>query len=247
MSPWKSPLLLLGILAIVVAGAALFAPLFIDWNAYRPTIESYGRKLTGREVRVGGTIDAQLFPWPNLTLRDVRVANSEGAIHPDLFVAPVLTIELALPPLLSGHLEMTEVRVAQPTIALERLDGSSGTWELKPDRALLDEIGPHRLSFPAIRVDGGTAYLADGARGGIAEVAIGSINASAPELRGPWKVGGTVAYQGRELQLLFTSGAARPGEPRPTFFRVAPVAGGGYSYTFDGSAPGTPDGTMDVH
>src|SRR5262245_10670200 len=244
MSPWKSPLLLLGILAILVAGAALFAPFFIDWNAYRPTIESYGRKLTGREVRIGGPIDAQLFPWPNLTLRDVRVANPQGAMHPDLFVAPVLTIELALPPLLSGHLEMTEVRIAQPTIALERLDGSRGTWDLNPDRALLDEIGPRRLSFPAIRVDGGTAYLADGARGGIAEVAIGAINASAPELRGPWKVGGTVAYQGRELQLTFTSGAMRPGEPRPTYLRVAPVTGGGYSYTFDGTASAKQDGTM---
>ena len=244
MSPWKSPLLLLGILAILAAGAALLAPLFIDWNAYRPTIESYGRKLTGREVRIGGAIDAQLFPWPNLTLRDVRIANPADAIHPDLFVAPVLTIELALPPLLSGHLEMTEVRIAQPTIALERLDASRGTWDLKPDRALLDEIGPRRLSFPAIRVDGGTAYLADGARGGIAEVAIGSISASAPELRGPWKVGGTVAYQGRELQLTYTSGAMRPGEPRPTFLRVAPVTGDGYSYTFEGTAPGTPDGPM---
>ena len=132
MSPWKSPLLLLGILAIITAGAALFAPFFLDWDAYRPTIESYGRQLTGREVRIGGRIDAQLFPWPTLTLRDVRVANPAGAIHPDLLVAPVLTIELALPPLLSGHLEMTEVRIARPTVALERLTGNEGTWNPSP-------------------------------------------------------------------------------------------------------------------
>ena len=198
MSPWKSPLLLLGILAIVAAGAALFAPFFLDWDAYRPTIESYGRQLTGRDVRIGGRIDAQLFPWPTLTLRDVRVANPAGAIHPDLLVAPVLTIELALPPLLSGHLEMTEVRIARPTVALERLTGNEGTWNLKPDRALLEEIGPRRLSFPAIRIDGGTAFLAAGERGGIAAVAIRSIDASAPELRGPWKVGGTVASLARD-------------------------------------------------
>lgn len=245
MSPWKSPLLLLGILAIIAAGAALFAPFFLDWDAYRPTIESYGRQLTGRVVRIGGKIDAQLFPWPTLTLRDVRVANPRGALHPDLFIAPVLTIELALPPLLSGHLEMTEVRIARPTVALERLAGDEGTWTLKPDRALLEEIGPHRLSFPAIRVDGGTAYLVDRKRGGIAEVAIRTITANAPELRGPWKLGGTVAYHGRELQLTFTSGSARQGDPRPTFLRISPVSGGGYSYTFDGTTPATPDGTMD--
>ena len=245
MSPWKSPLLLLGILAIIAAGAALFAPFFLDWDAYRRTIDSYGRQLTGRDVKIGGKIDAQLFPWPTLTLRDVRVANPAGAIHPDLIVAPVLTIELALPPLLSGHLEMTEVRIARPTVALERLTGNEGTWNLKPDRALLEEIGPRRLSFPAIRIDGGTAYLADGERGGIAAVAIRSIDASAPELRGPWKVGGIIAYRGRELQLTFSSGTARQGEPRPTFFRLSPVSGGGYSYSFDGTAPAKPDGTMD--
>src|SRR5262249_14699148 len=185
---------------------------------------------------------AQLFPWPNVTLRDVRVANPDGAINPDLFVAPVLTIELALPPLLSGHLEMTEVRIAQPIVALERLAGGTLTWELEPDRALLDEIGPHRLSSPSIRVVGGPAYLADGERR--AEVAIGSIDASAPELRGPWKLGGTIAYGGRKLQLTFTSGSARSGEPRPTFLRIAPVADGGYSFSFDGTMQRTPAGSV---
>ena len=48
MSVWRSPLLYLGIALILIAAAALAAPLYIDWNSYRADIEDYGRQLTGR-------------------------------------------------------------------------------------------------------------------------------------------------------------------------------------------------------
>jgi uncharacterized protein involved in outer membrane biogenesis len=82
MSAWKSPLLFLGFVLIAVAAAALFAPLFVDWNTYRAEFEDYGRKVTGRDVTIAGAIEARLFPWPVLVLNDVRVANPRARSRP---------------------------------------------------------------------------------------------------------------------------------------------------------------------
>ena len=207
----------------MVATAALLAPLFIDWGVYRTTVEAYGKHLTGRDVKIGGKIDAQLFPWPELVLRDVRVANPQGAFYQDLLYAPVLSIELSLPRLLSGQLEMTEVTVDAPTVALERLPDGTASWALEPDRALMGDLGPERLSFPAIVVRGGTAYFAHGERGRLAEFEIDTLTASAPALTGPWKLVGTVAHAGQAQAVTFTLGNLRAGEPRTAYLRIAPM------------------------
>jgi uncharacterized protein involved in outer membrane biogenesis len=75
MSAWRSPLLLFGFVLILIAAAALVAPLFVDWNSYRAQFEDYGRKLTGRDVTIAGPIEARLFPWPVLVLNQVTIAN----------------------------------------------------------------------------------------------------------------------------------------------------------------------------
>ncbi|MDJ0931176.1 AsmA family protein [Breoghania sp.] len=58
------------ILALV---AALVAPMFIDWSAYRTTFEEYAGEALGRRVTVLGSTDARLLPTPTLTFSDVRV------------------------------------------------------------------------------------------------------------------------------------------------------------------------------
>ena len=46
--------------------SALFAaPLFIDWNDYRPVFETQATKLLGRQVKVGGNVHLVLLPAPN--------------------------------------------------------------------------------------------------------------------------------------------------------------------------------------
>ena len=52
----NSFLLTLTALLILVLGALFAAPLFVDWNDYRPVFEPQATKLLGREVKVGGQV-----------------------------------------------------------------------------------------------------------------------------------------------------------------------------------------------
>ncbi len=87
MSAWKSPLLFIGFVLIAAAAAALFAPLYVDWNTYRAEFEDYGRQVTGRAVTIRGPIEARLFPWPVLVLNEVKIANLEGTLAANLMEA----------------------------------------------------------------------------------------------------------------------------------------------------------------
>jgi uncharacterized protein involved in outer membrane biogenesis len=78
MSIWKSPVFYFGIILLVAVTAALAAPYLVPWNSYRAQLESYGEKLTGRDVAIAGDIAVKLFPWPMLEAKHVSIGNPEG-------------------------------------------------------------------------------------------------------------------------------------------------------------------------
>ncbi|MGI9464684.1 MAG: AsmA family protein, partial [Aestuariivirgaceae bacterium] len=168
---WRSPLLYLGIALILIAGAALTAPLYIDWNSYRTDIEDYGRQLTGRKVHIGGDIRARLFPWPVVWLEKVRVENPPGAKLPDLMRADQIEMRLALAPLVSGKFVVEGVRVDQPAFAFERLATGAGTWQLQPRVTLTEMVNVEAVTVAGIEIVDGVVVLADGRRGGAAKIA----------------------------------------------------------------------------
>ena len=76
----NSFLLALAALLIVVLSALFAAPLFIDWNDYRPAFEQQATKLLGRQVKVDGKVHLILLPAPQLKFDDVKVANEDGSL-----------------------------------------------------------------------------------------------------------------------------------------------------------------------
>ena len=194
MSVWKSPLLYVGILLILVAGAALAVPPFIDWNQYRSDIEEYGRQLTGRDVKVAGDVHARLFPWPRVWLDDVRIANPPGAKFPDLVATESLEIGLSLAPLISGKVVVESIEVEKPVFAFERLASGEGTWAIQPAVRFDDLIDVGKITVAGIKINDGTLVLADARRGGAAKLEDVDAVVSAPGLDGPWRLRGAASY-----------------------------------------------------
>jgi uncharacterized protein involved in outer membrane biogenesis len=219
-SPWRSPLLILGIVVILAATAALVAPLFITWSAWRGDIEAFAGKLTGRDVRIDGQIDGVLFPWPRLSLGEVTVAGAPGGAEPWLLKAPRIDIALALPPLLSGEIEMTEIAFARPEVRLERLEGGGWNAALAPDPAMLNTLDPSRVSFPRIVVDGGSLTIADSATGHRFTVPVLDSTASAPGLSGPWRSTTRLDAGGSVRVLSLATGPWRKDEPLRLYARL---------------------------
>ena len=238
MKLWKSPILYIGVLLVIAVIAALAAPYVVDWARYRPTIEAYGSDLAGRKVVVAGPISARLFPWPRLTLEDVRVANVAGATTPEFLAAERVDIRMSLSGFLSGSILVEGIEVTRPRIAIERMATGSGNWRVISSPNLLKTGILSHIKLDQITVHDGTVNLIDARRGGTAEVGNVELILSSPALGGPWRVRGTGKYKDQPIELGIDTGSYRPDAPFKFGFRVAPADGSGLAFSFDGENDG---------
>ncbi len=236
MSLLKSPLLLLGIAIIMLAGGALFAPYFIDWGNYRADFEKYGRQLTGRETKVLGDISVKLFPWPAMKIKDVRIANPPGATVKELFRADEIDVRLRLAPLLSGKLEVEAIEINRPVIAIERLASGKGSWLLQPQAGAIKLFGADDVAVSGISITNGTVVLADGQRGGQAQLDGFNAFISARSLNGPWKLRGEAVINDQGIDIVLNTGKWREGQALKFGLRLSPVDQAGLTYSFDGQS-----------
>jgi hypothetical protein len=234
MSAWKSPLLFIGFVLIAAAAAALFAPLYVDWNTYRAEFEDYGGKVTGRAVTIEGPIEARLFPWPVLVLNEVKVANLEGALAANLMEAGRIEMGMSLAPLMSGQIEVDTIAVDSPVFAFERLASGAASWTIEPDRSLPALIDPDRVLVSEISISNGTVLVADHRRDGLVRIDEFAGSLSAPSLSGPWRLRGTASHAGSPFEINLSTGRLVSGEATRVGLRISPAAGAGVIYSFDG-------------
>ncbi|MFT5539093.1 MAG: hypothetical protein ACI82H_000609, partial [Alphaproteobacteria bacterium] len=126
--------LIIGISGIVAALllAALVAPSFIDWNAYRAEIATEVRKATGRKLTIDGAIDVALLPAPKLSATKVKFANLDGAHASHMARLDALDVRIAFWPLLSGKVVVSSVVLRGADIELESLADGRVSWQLMP-------------------------------------------------------------------------------------------------------------------
>ncbi|MGE0007503.1 MAG: AsmA family protein [Parvibaculaceae bacterium] len=238
MKLWKSPVLYFGIALVLAVAAAFIAPYVIDWGSYRSAIESYGSKMIGRKVTVSGDISGRLFPWPKLSIHDVKVANPEGSYVPDFITAEEIDMRMTLAGLLGGEIRVESIDVVRPVVAFERLDTGKGSWHLQP-AAGADELRLiDRIRLDQITVTDGVVHLIDNRRAGRATITGVNATLSAQNIAGPWRMRGTAAYRDRPVEIAVNTGAWTPEAPFKFGFRIASADGSGLAYQFDGANDG---------
>lgn len=238
MKVWKSPVLYLGLFLILAVIGALAAPYVIDWNSYRADLETYGRKITGREVRVEGNVTARLFPWPRLTLEDVRIANLPGLEVKEFATAERIEVQLTLAGLFSGTFQAETIDIDSPVLTFERNAAGLGNWQFQPVLPLASDDLLGRVKLDRITLRDGTVRLIDRRRGGTIRVDDFDASLSAPDVRGPWRMRALGVYEDRMLDIGFNSGTWKPDEPFRFGIRVANANASGLAYSFDGANMG---------
>ncbi len=239
MKLWKSPVLYFGIALVLAVVAAFVAPYVIDWGSYRTAIESYGSKVTGRQVNVSGEISGRLFPWPKLSIRDVKVANPPGSLLPNFITADEVDVSMTLAGLLDGEIRVESIDIVRPVVAFERLDSGQGSWHLNsaagPDEMrLLD-----RVRLDQITVSNGVVHLIDNRRAGRATITNVNATLAAQNIAGPWRMRGRASYHDRQVEISVNTSGWTPEAPLKFGFRVASADGSGLVYQFDGANDGT--------
>ncbi|MFB2550794.1 AsmA family protein [Ensifer soli] len=190
----------IGGLLVVALFAALIAPFFVDWTSFRLDFEREATRIMGKPVKVHGSVDARLIPFPSVTLNDVRVGAAEDG-QPLIEVAH-FSMDAELAPFLSGEALIFDMRLEQPKARIRLL----------PD-GTLDWARGSRASIPAKTVVLENVSITDGSIDFIDEQtgrtrSVDGLNAelSARSLAGPWRIDGRAALDGEAGSFLFNSG-----------------------------------------
>lgn len=230
----RSPLLILGILIILVAGALGVGPLLVDWNSYKADFQRQASLLIGRQVTIDGPMTVRLFPWPRLTAANVRVANPPGSMLADLVQIEKVDAEIAAAPLLSGQLSLRKLTLVRPVASFERLAAGGVSWKLNPTHSIVGLPGADQVAVAGIDIIDGRIFFGDGRRGGLSEMTGVEGRLKAPALDGPWRADITATQAGSPLALTISTSKYRKGEPLKVSAAISPRGDAGFMWAFDG-------------
>jgi uncharacterized protein involved in outer membrane biogenesis len=234
MSIWKSPIFYIGLMLLALLGAALAAPFIVNWNAYRDNLESYGHKLTGREIAINGPISVRLFPWPRLVTEDVSIANPAGIEGAPTLNARSINVELALAGLFAGEIRVESITLDHPVINFVRNVDGAENWIVVPDQALQNSKLLDQVKLDRISVVDGEVHFEDKVHG--YGTTIKAVNAvlSASVLEGPWRVQGSAKTGDVPFDLNFSSSVWKANEPFKFGVKWTPQDGALPAFVFDG-------------
>jgi hypothetical protein len=127
---------------ILVLSALFAAPLFIDWNDYRPVFETQATKLLGRQVKVGGEVHLVLLPAPELRFDDIKVADQQGRLDRPFLEARSVEAWLNIGALMSGGVEAKQISIVDPVLRLDVKADGTGNWSDVGRRGVAPPFAP---------------------------------------------------------------------------------------------------------
>ena len=247
MKVWKSPVFYFGILLVIAVAGLLAAPFVVDWNSYRADLEAYGKKLTGRSVKIEGPVSVRLFPWPSLTAEKVTIANPAGLDTPDFANIRRVVVRMTLAGLVRGGIDVESVDIEEPTIHLERLATGEGNWLFSPSADLIKSDVLSRVRLDQIQLRDGSISFRDHRRGEIVSLDDFNAQVDSPGVAGPWRLRSLSLYNDRVIDISASTGLYKEGEPFRFGLRVAAGDHSGFAYSFDGAhKDGTVEGQLRI-
>jgi len=198
----KLRLALWSLAAIVVIGiaAVLVAPLFISAEDVRNKVFAEIEGATGYRLTVNGPVHISAFPSLKLVAEDVGVAQSAGAGTTDLATAKQLRFGLALAPLLSGRVQVTEMALIKPIITMPEPKAKTAapagdTGAAGPSIA----TALQSLSLDSLLIEDGTVILRGEGGSPGKRIEIETLVASLPSHTGPLSLDLKARIDGKPL------------------------------------------------
>jgi len=148
-------------LAAVGIGVLVILPFVVSADAVREAVKAEIRAVTGLDPVLRGAASVSLFPTGSVNFDDVSLGDNRTG-------APALTAKrvvarLRFFPLLTGQVEIADVSLVRPTIAIIFNADRSSNWSSHID-SLAQNLKPgagQTASFSEIRIEDGTVILRD--------------------------------------------------------------------------------------
>jgi len=152
------------IAVVVAAGISIIAAvtLVIPVDTVRVAVENEIRAVTGLDPRLRGPVSVSMFPAPTVEFSDVVLG--EPVAGETAFAVELLKANLRLMPLLAGRIEIADISLTKPHIAVTVYPDGRTNWSplidilaraLKPDAKRDERV----LSFSEIRINNGVVAV----------------------------------------------------------------------------------------
>jgi AsmA protein len=153
--------LIVAALAVLAIGGLLILPFLMQAEAVREAVKAQIRAVTGLDPVLRGGASVSLFPTGTVSFDDVSLGDNRTG-------APALTAEhvvarLRFFPFLTGRIEIADVSLVRPTIAIIFNADRSSNWSGHIE-TLAQNLKPsagRTASFSEIRIQDGTIILRD--------------------------------------------------------------------------------------
>ncbi|KPC55045.1 AsmA family protein [Amantichitinum ursilacus] len=157
------PKLVIVLLVILAILAWLFS-----WNLLRGPIARKVTEATGRSAAINGDLHVKLSftqsPW--ITADNVQLGNPDWATNKNMFTADRLALQLRFWPLLSGKVELPEIVLENPVVAVEKnADGTLASWNMtadgKPAPATASSASSNKVALGHLQIHNGKVHYQD--------------------------------------------------------------------------------------
>jgi len=222
----KKVLIAFAVLGVLLIAAVLIGPSFIDWNAYKGQVVAAVRDNTGRNASIDGDIAFSVLPTPALRVAGVRIANFEGAQSPDMLRLKELRVRVSIAALLERRIEVEQLELIEPVIALEIAEDGRASWDIEPATAVSaqgepaavaqepsEASAPLDISLANVTIRGGSLSFRDARSGTFETVEALQLAVSAPSLSGPFDLTADGRVRGIPVSIALKTGTLKPGQP----------------------------------
>lgn len=124
---------IIGLLIVIVGGAAIYLFTIFDANDYKAEIQALVKKHSQLELTIDGQLQLSVFPWLGVSVENVAVDSPEGR----LASAGYARIFAKFMPLLKGNIEVDGIALRDFKLQLVKDAKGRGNWQLntptKPD------------------------------------------------------------------------------------------------------------------
>ena len=149
---------LLAVLAVGI-GVYIAAGYLVSADAVRRQVLNEIRAVTGLNPILGGAATVSLFPTGSVSFADVVLGDAK---RPAL-TAERLTARLRFFPLLSGRVEISDIALERPIIAIDTEPGGKTNWSGLIEALTRSQTkdGPRIAAFSEMRINDGTVVVHD--------------------------------------------------------------------------------------
>ncbi|MCZ6861493.1 MAG: AsmA family protein [Alphaproteobacteria bacterium] len=190
------------LLVTAVGGFAVFLAT-ADFSDYKDTIAAQIKQATGRNVRIGGKIDADLLSLsPAVVVNDLSIANTNWGTAKAMVRVKRLEVQIALLPLLSGNISVKRMIAIEPTIFLETDAKGQRNWVFSPRTASAAKVKrTGKLAFNEVRVVRARISYRDGSTGDIDRFGITQLTLTAKNMTSPVRFNLVGSFDRKEISV----------------------------------------------